>query len=138
MHIPLSPKFEYISKALNLSINIITLKQILINTYICYIKNLFTYLKQLSYIPKASLSQMRNVTGLQLLKRYFPGKCSHEIQSLIPPGLTFRSRNSYAIPIVARPRHYLCIPLMRYSSHSHNFFPRYHQFVISIYQNNFG
>ena len=70
------------------------------------------------------LSQRRDVASLSLLYRYFHGKCSNELHSLVPPRQTFRARTRLATSVESNHPHPLRIPNLRRKFHDVTFFPR--------------
>ena len=70
------------------------------------------------------LSHRRDVASLSLPYRYFHGKCSDEIHSLIPKAQTFTARTRLATSPVANHLHFLRLPNIRRKFHADSFIPR--------------
>ena len=70
-----------------------------------------------------SLGHRRNVASLSLLYRYFYGKCSDELHSLVPPIREFTRMTRFALTTGAHP-HLLNIPRSRTQFRANSFFPR--------------
>ncbi len=72
----------------------------------------------------APLSLRRDVASLSLLYRYFHGRCSNELHSLVPPLQTFRVRTRLAAFTQSNHPYTLRSPLIRNQFHENSFFPR--------------
>ena len=70
------------------------------------------------------LSLRRDVASLSLLYRYFHGRCSNELHSLVPPLQTFRVRTRLAAFTQSNHPYTLRSPLIRNQFHENSFFPR--------------
>ena len=70
-----------------------------------------------------SLSHRRNVASLTLFYRYFNGKCSDELHSLVPPIKEFHHITRYARTKNAHP-FFVDLPRTRTKFHANSFFPR--------------
>ena len=70
------------------------------------------------------LSHRRNVASLTLLYRYFHGKCSVELHSLVPPLRTFSARTRFATSTETNHPFFLNTPPLRRKFHAESFFPR--------------
>ena len=68
-----------------------------------------------------TLSYRRDVASLSLFYRYFYGKCSDELHSLIPPLWNFGRRTRFAVN--SHP-FFLRIPLSQTKFHADSFFPK--------------
>ena len=69
------------------------------------------------------LSHRRDVASLSLFYRYFHGKCSEELHSLVPPIKEFTRSTRFAKSTTSHP-YYLDPPRSRCMYHSNSFFPR--------------
>ena len=69
------------------------------------------------------LSHRRNVASLSLFYRYFHGKCSDELHSLVPPIREFSRNTRFAKSTTSHP-YFLQLPFTRCVFHSNSFFPR--------------
>ena len=69
------------------------------------------------------LSLRSNVASLSLFYRYFHGKCSDELHSLVPPIREFSRNTRFAKSTTSHP-YFLQLPFTRCVFHSNNFFPR--------------
>ena len=69
------------------------------------------------------LSHRRNVATLALFYRYFHGKCSDELHSLVPLERNFRVRTRFAMTSKSHP-HFLTVPRTRCNFHADSFIPR--------------
>ena len=67
------------------------------------------------------LSHRRNVASLSLLYRYYYGKCSEELHSLVPVLYKFPRRTRFSE--INHP-HYLSVPIVSRKFHEQSFFPR--------------
>ena len=70
-----------------------------------------------------ALSHRRNVACLSLFYRYFYGKCSDELHSLVPPIREFPRSTRFAKSTTFHP-YYLKLPRTRCRFHGNSFFPR--------------
>ena len=70
-----------------------------------------------------TLSHRRNVASLALFYRYFHGKCSDELHSLVPKERLFLRSTRFAETSQSHP-HFLAIPESRRVFHSKSFFLR--------------
>ena len=67
------------------------------------------------------LPHRRNVASLSLFYRYFHGKCSDELHSLVPPIRSFPVRTRFAVSVHP---FFVDIPKIRTKFHMDSFFPR--------------
>ena len=70
-----------------------------------------------------SLSHRRNVASLALLYRYFHGKCSDELHSLVPPLRVFKRNTRFAKEKDSHP-YFLALPMVKHKFHATSFLPR--------------
>ena len=69
------------------------------------------------------LSHRRNVASLSLFYRYFHGKCSDELHSLVPPIREFTRSTRFSESASSHP-YFLKLPRTRCAFHANSFFPR--------------
>ena len=70
------------------------------------------------------LSHRRDVASLSLLYRYFHGKCSSELQSMVPPRQTFKRNTRLAKNTINNFLHSLSLPKPKHRFHEQSFFLR--------------
>ena len=73
------------------------------------------------FLSLQPLSHRRNVASLSLLYRYYNGKCSNELQEIVPPRKTFVRNTRFASN--AHP-HFLEVESSHQNFHMQSFFPR--------------
>ena len=75
------------------------------------------------YSTLQPLSHRRNVASISLFYRYFHGKCSQELHSLVPPNRQFQRQTRFSNDCSKHP-HYLHVPKSLHKFHETSFFPR--------------
>ena len=70
------------------------------------------------------LSHRRNVASLSLLYRYYSGRCSEELKTLVPPLKVFVRDTRLASFTQRNHPHTLEVPVARKEFHANSFFPR--------------